>query len=179
MMKKTIVALFAVMMGCGSYNDPAHRVYHGLSTMPATEQHLIEQAMERLSYQTSGAIQYDVVWDSNYTADNTIDVIDDELSPRLGYNEHDKKISHIVLARKNLKQFVFDYGQEHHFTYETLFAHTVLHELVHSVGVEHLSVGLMNYAVELPLFTCVDKTTMSEIEKYVVVSDPKPCNNRE
>jgi hypothetical protein len=191
-MKKAFITLFILMAaGCAGNvsnsstpvhevqpavkQDIAHRIYHGQSDKFTTsEQHDIERAMDVIRNQTSGAVQFEIVWDGNMTADNTISIVDkpSPISPTMmASNYHSDATSSIVMYKEVMKVMVEWYDED----WNNVVSSVAMHELVHSLKVEHLEKGLMSASAHSPMPQCIDELAMTEVEKNIDVVNPKPC----
>ena len=179
-MKTAITSAIATVIaitGCTvpvRVGDNAHRVFHGSLNFTQEERTSIESAMDRMREQTSGAVQYDVVWDGEGNAFNTLNVF--EVAPD-GYDMH--TMGHaggnsghvdIFFVRTEMKSITSE-------PYANVVRYVALHEMTHAVGVyEHLKQGLMTTIATLPLLQCIDNVTMVELQKHVSIPEPIPCD---
>jgi hypothetical protein len=178
---KTAIAAITVSLlaqvGCAvpvDFGNPAHRLFHGSLAFTQEVRVTIESAMDKMRDQTNGAIQYDIVWDGDRAAANTMSI--HEVSPAgydariLGHAEGSSGRVNIFFVRSEMKSITKE-------KYENVVRYVALHEMAHAALVfRHTSSGLMTQVATLPLAQCIDRVTMIELQKNVSIPDAIPCD---
>jgi len=146
-------------------DEVAHRIFHGTTNATVEERLIVEEVLDIIREETSGAVSLEIVWDDKIKDCPTFTLIDGDIPGHpdsAGYAYYGIKNAEVIITRESEQ-------------YENFFKHVVLHEIVHTLGVDHLPVGLM-----LPegsnRILCIDTTTMDVLVTLIPIPNPKPCS---